>query len=103
MRYLAVLILFAFTSCRESAETAVPRLQSELESRESSVRSKAALAIGHYGAEAESAVPRLIELLRDPNSGVKSSAAFALRKIGTEEATAALDRAEKARAKERGR
>jgi len=88
---VAIFMFLAFLGCGEAAETAVPRLTKQLEAKESSERSTAALKLASYGAKAQSAVPALIRRLGDGNAGVRSSAAYALRAIGTPEAVAALD------------
>lgn len=79
-----------FSACKESAETAIPRLVKQLSSPVQRERSQAALELARYGKEAKDAVPALIETLKDPNGGVKSNAAFALRSIDTQEARKAL-------------
>jgi len=92
---IAAIILLVLTSCGEPASTAIPRLQKELQSKESGARNKAALALASYGKDAAPAIPSLIRLLSDDNGGVRTSAAYALRNIGTKEAILALDKYEK--------
>ena len=84
-------VLFGSSGCKESPETALPRLEKQLEARDSSTRNRAALALAGYGPSAAPAVPALIRALQDENGGVRSSAAFALRSIGTPEAQKGLD------------
>ncbi len=90
-RLFVLLMLISPVSCGEKAETAVPKLERQLQNKETSVRNQAALKLASYGAAAQPAVPALTRLLKDPNGGVRSSAAYALRAIGTPEAEKALE------------
>ena len=85
------IVFLGALACRESAETAVPRLVKDLESPTPSVRNAACQALATYGPDARDATKPLIRRLYDENIGIRSSAAFALRKIDSPEATAALD------------
>jgi len=88
------LTLFYLNACCDEAK--VPRYIRQLQSRDTSVRNDAALALGNCGSpEADKAVPYLARLIYDPNVGVQSSAAYALRKIDTPEARRVLDKATK--------
>jgi len=97
MRKTAPLLLCSFfavaicSACREAPSTAIPKLERQLQAKDSSVRNQAALKLAGYGPDAKPAVSSLIRLLQDENSGVRSSAAFALREIGTPEAQKGLD------------
>lgn len=84
-------MLVLLPGCKEAADTAVPKLEKELLSKESSKRNQAALALAAYGPDAKKAIPALTRRLQDENSGVRTSAAFALRSIGTAEAERALE------------
>lgn len=98
MQFLLIVFLSffcLFSACKESSETAVPFLVSQLSSKESGDRNKAALKLASYGKEAGPAVKPLIRLLQDDNGGVRSSAAYALRQIDTLEARKALDEYQK--------
>ena len=88
---VALGIALAGISCREAADTAIPKLEQQLQDKDTHVRNRAALKLAGYGPDAKHSVPGLIRLLQDENYGVRSSAAFALREIGTPEAQKALD------------
>ncbi|MBW4626563.1 MAG: HEAT repeat domain-containing protein [Brasilonema octagenarum HA4186-MV1] len=72
--------LFAITK----SEKAIPFLQKATEHEDSSVRSRAASALGQIKSDA--AIPQLIKLLEDEDSSVRFSAASALGKIKSEAA-----------------
>lgn len=92
---IILLTVISLAACKESPDTAIPRLVKELRSSESSERNKAALALASYGSSAAPAVKPLKSLLKDENNGVRSSAAYALRSIGTPEANKILENYEK--------
>jgi HEAT repeat protein len=89
MRFI-LLLLVLLISCFSDPSKEVPKLITELNSKESRVRNQACLKLGSYGEDALDAVPYIINLLHDPNNGVRTSAAFALRKIGGDKAEKAL-------------
>jgi HEAT repeat protein len=80
-----------FSACRESAETAVPRLVKQLKSRDAHERNLAAKALGDYGKDAAKAVAPLNRALWDDNMGVRTSAAYSLKKIDTPKARQAIE------------
>ena len=73
------------------SEKAILELIKALEDEDSSVRSRAAVALGKIGSEA--AIPGLIKALEDEDFSVRWSAADALGKIGSEAAIPGLIKA----------
>ena len=88
---LILLLFLVPASCREAAETAVPKLIAQLKSKDAHQRSLAAQGLAAYGKEAEPAVKPLINVLWDQNNGVRSAAALALGAIDTPQARQAID------------
>ena len=97
--FVIISFVFALSACREAAETGVPKLIKQLQSKDAHQRSVAARALADYGLEASDAVRPLINTLWDDNIGVRSSAAYALTQIGTPEAKKAIEHYKKEKEK----
>ena len=93
LHWSSVVLCYAFlllAGCRESAQTAVPKLIAQLKSKDAHQRNLAALDLANYGPQAKDAVRPLIDTLWDKNMGVRTSAAVALTAIDTPEAKKAI-------------
>jgi HEAT repeat protein len=80
VRLSAARVLWAVTPAKERADLVEGVIQA-LGSRSASLRKRAAVILGDFGADAKPAVVALLGALREPDAGVRQAAAAALRRI----------------------